>query len=490
VFVGCNGARQSRLPLDGVPTPIGAWSVYYRLRSAYTGSLLRIRRSNDNAEADIGYGSDNLVDQAAITTHCGANSGFVTKVYDQSGNGRDVSQATTTAQPSIVNAGTIRTSNGQVIALFDGGDDVLARSDSCGLTGDPTITFLMVFQSVVTPGGLAVAMDVGNASGKQLAIGWNDSTSLKWLSQSGSALFPISQTVPNLTRNIVRHTSGANFSAVTWRQNGNNLTLSSSVNVTINIDNLNTSIGGLPAIPSFANINWNTSAIWNANLSTDEVARIEHKMPMKIVETLTSGTSWTVPDRIQANGGILWTECWGGGGNGGTRTTNGGGGGGGGGAYAASRVNVASGTTSVSYAIGAAAGDTNWNSSAILAKGGVSTANDTTTGSSGGLASGCTGDVKKDGGSGANAPSGTDGGGGGGSGGSAANGNAGSGSTGATRVTDGSNGGNGKTGAQGAGSQATDTFSGGGGGGKRSSSGTQSGGAGRAGRIRLTYTLS
>lgn len=78
-----------------------------RLRTAYTGSAMRVRRSSDNVEADIGFLGNGDLDTAALLAHVGANSGFVTKFYDQSGNARDLVQATPANQPRIVNAGVI-----------------------------------------------------------------------------------------------------------------------------------------------------------------------------------------------------------------------------------------------------------------------------------------------------------------------------------------------------------------------------------------------
>ena len=81
-----------------------------KLRTAYAGSAIRVRRSSDNVEQDIGF-SGNALDTTALSSFIGANSGFVVTWYDQSGNGRDITQTTTAAQPRIVNAGIIDTVN-------------------------------------------------------------------------------------------------------------------------------------------------------------------------------------------------------------------------------------------------------------------------------------------------------------------------------------------------------------------------------------------
>ena len=93
--------------LDTYSGAAAAYSAARRLSSTYTGSLIRVRRSSDNTEQDIGYDSNNVLDESALTTFVGANDGFVTTWYDQSGNGRNQAQATAISQPRIVNGGVV-----------------------------------------------------------------------------------------------------------------------------------------------------------------------------------------------------------------------------------------------------------------------------------------------------------------------------------------------------------------------------------------------
>lgn len=86
--------------------------------STYTGSLIRVRRSNDNAELNIGAvatpdaNGDRFLDTTALLTFVGANSGFITTWYDQAGT-RNYTQTSASAQPRIVNAGVLDTFNGK-----------------------------------------------------------------------------------------------------------------------------------------------------------------------------------------------------------------------------------------------------------------------------------------------------------------------------------------------------------------------------------------
>jgi hypothetical protein len=80
----------------------GATAVYgfRKLVAAYAGPAVRLRRASDSAQQDIGFvGVD--FDTGSATTFCNATSCFIAKWYDQSGNLRDMSQATAANQPGF-----------------------------------------------------------------------------------------------------------------------------------------------------------------------------------------------------------------------------------------------------------------------------------------------------------------------------------------------------------------------------------------------------
>jgi hypothetical protein len=91
-------------PLDVLPAAAVAYS-FRRLRTSYSGSAVRIRRSSDNAEADIGFDANGDFDTAAAAAHIGGGSGFGVTWYDQSGNGDDVTQSTANKQPAYQETG-------------------------------------------------------------------------------------------------------------------------------------------------------------------------------------------------------------------------------------------------------------------------------------------------------------------------------------------------------------------------------------------------
>ncbi len=119
----------ANLLLDDYPNAAAAYSLR-KLRTAYSGAAIRVRRSNDNAEQDIGFDGSGNLDETALIAFVGANSAFVTTWYDQSGNGRNTIQSTQANQPRIVNTGVIDRVNSKPAVLFDGTNDALDASAS------------------------------------------------------------------------------------------------------------------------------------------------------------------------------------------------------------------------------------------------------------------------------------------------------------------------------------------------------------------------
>ena len=113
-IVRCNPFYRSSAPislfLDLYPSATLAVS-FRKLRIAYSGSCIRVRRSIDNTEQDIGF-SSNYLDTAALKTFVGLNNGFIVTWYDQSGNGNNLTQVTAASQPIIIVLGLINRQNG------------------------------------------------------------------------------------------------------------------------------------------------------------------------------------------------------------------------------------------------------------------------------------------------------------------------------------------------------------------------------------------
>lgn len=76
-----------------------------RLKSNVS-KVIRVHRSSDDAEMDIGCIGENL-DTATLLAFCGSGSGYVATWYDQGGNGNHATQSTVANMPRIVNAGVV-----------------------------------------------------------------------------------------------------------------------------------------------------------------------------------------------------------------------------------------------------------------------------------------------------------------------------------------------------------------------------------------------
>jgi hypothetical protein len=121
------------LLLDLYPNAAAAYSLR-KLRSAYTGSAIRVRASTSGAEGDVSFDDNNTISASSTVTVTavgtsglsigqqvtfstfwnagGSNQNvFVTTWYDQSGNARDAAQTTQANQPQIVSSGIVITLN-------------------------------------------------------------------------------------------------------------------------------------------------------------------------------------------------------------------------------------------------------------------------------------------------------------------------------------------------------------------------------------------
>jgi hypothetical protein len=120
--------------LDTYTNAAAAYSLR-KLRTAYTGSAIRVRRSSDNTETDIGF-VNNALDTTALTTFCSAGNGFVTKWYNQAVNtlDQDVVQNTASNQPIIVSSGSVNLQNGKPAIKFNGTSTILSSLVAFNLT--------------------------------------------------------------------------------------------------------------------------------------------------------------------------------------------------------------------------------------------------------------------------------------------------------------------------------------------------------------------
>jgi hypothetical protein len=134
----------------GLLDQYGGAAAAYSLRSLSlyrTDPVVRVRRSSDDTEADFTAAQ---VTDGSLAAWVGAgNDGFVRTWYDQSGNGRDATQASTASQPQIVSNGSILETNSLPSVNFDGIDDRLINNSL--LIAQPNTIFVAIKENQPNP---------------------------------------------------------------------------------------------------------------------------------------------------------------------------------------------------------------------------------------------------------------------------------------------------------------------------------------------------
>ncbi len=119
---------------DLLDTYTGAAAAYSlrRLKSTATNAI-RVRRSSNNDEQDIGF-VDGELDTVSLLAFVGTavtDNGYVKTWYDQSGNSNDATQSlSTNDQPQIVSSGAVIVENGKAAVEFDGSNDTLLTNQN------------------------------------------------------------------------------------------------------------------------------------------------------------------------------------------------------------------------------------------------------------------------------------------------------------------------------------------------------------------------
>ena len=153
-------------PFNILDVYTGAAAAYSlrKLRGAYSGAAVRVRRSNDNAEQDIGFDANGNFNESALTSFVGVNSGFVTTWYDQSGNARHATQTTAANQPRIVLNGVVNKNGNRVSLFWDNTDDSLRVLPAALTVPQPVTAFSVVKLNNATTGNASVIFDANTTS--------------------------------------------------------------------------------------------------------------------------------------------------------------------------------------------------------------------------------------------------------------------------------------------------------------------------------------
>jgi len=160
------GTSSNSPPLDSVSGAVAAYSLR-KLRAAYAGKAIRVRRSSDNLELDIGFNASGDLDTTALLAHVLTGNGYVVTWYDQSGNGLNATQPTATNaanQPLIVISGAINTLGTHPSILFNGNNTYLQSPASA------------LFPSGAGARTMNAVEQLSNSSGWFCTLAWGSQT--------------------------------------------------------------------------------------------------------------------------------------------------------------------------------------------------------------------------------------------------------------------------------------------------------------------------
>ena len=265
------------LLLDDYPNAAAAYSLR-KLDKDYTGNCIRVRRSNDNAESDIGFTSSGDLDTATLKTFVGANSGFVATWYDQSGNARNATQATAANQPRIANLGVIDRQNSKVTVFFDNTNDALSITTGLDIAKNiSSAACFAVYRNITSPTSVKGLFQIStNVDVRRIYAGaglTSGKHSILWRATDDDASQSLASTNNVSTTNYSLFTSLFQFSVNDFFIYINNVLENSVTSAggqnTSNANSLNASIGGFGAVASNMNITelifYNTSQQSNRN---------------------------------------------------------------------------------------------------------------------------------------------------------------------------------------------------------------------------------
>ena len=209
---------------------VGAYSLR-KLRDAYVGNCIKVRRSSDSALLDVGF-SNGALDSAAVLAFVGTGDGYIYTWYDQSGYGRDFAQVSS-AQPKIVSVGALTMQGTKPTSLFS--SSRLAATINAFAAG-----FCVNAVAIVKSGSLPALVDKSTTSGiaaPWMMFGTNGQWNRCYLGD-GSVQNFYAPTVPTGTLQVITHDADASSKLANFYANGtlnNSATVSTTYADTANL---------------------------------------------------------------------------------------------------------------------------------------------------------------------------------------------------------------------------------------------------------------
>jgi hypothetical protein len=213
--------------LDTYSGSLAAYSLR-KIRSAYTGSAITVRRSSDNTSTNIGFDSSGNLDTTTLLSFVGSGTGFVSVWFDQSGNGYNLVQDTSVRQPVIVLSGVLYTLNNKPAIFHSELNIAKFLKASFGSTFTGVMSAINVGSNLATTGGTFLW---SGSNSPFYCYSYNTT----WLRIGASAEMALTGTIQNLeTQRVIN----AIYNAATSRLRLNNGAYASGNTGTVSIAGL------------------------------------------------------------------------------------------------------------------------------------------------------------------------------------------------------------------------------------------------------------
>lgn len=159
---GGSGAGPTVLLLDSLTAPAQFAYSTRKLRSAYAGNALRVQRTIDSTQSDIGFTGNNL-NTTTLASFCLGTDCVIVTWYDQMGN-TNAATGNVNAAPRIVIGNVIQTLNSNPTLNYSNGVTGVGLFISATLAQPNTIAIAQKTNAVV----INAFLTDGNSTGRQL----------------------------------------------------------------------------------------------------------------------------------------------------------------------------------------------------------------------------------------------------------------------------------------------------------------------------------
>jgi hypothetical protein len=246
---------------DDFGMPMAAYSL--RKLTPTSTNCVRVRRSSDNTEQDIGFASNTpyaTIDTSALLSFVGAGNGFVVTWYNQNTSNQNATQSTAANQPQIVSSGSLININSLPSIKFDGSNDSLnAATLNVSNIAQTSVESVLKLNSTAA----SILITISEQTAGQIYLQWTNVGTFRNFYRDNRF-----DTTPTTNQAILSfYSDGTN---ARFYQNTSQLVSYSAGSALAGANGI--SIGRYSAGTLFANSNFQEVIIWNSNKQSDRAA--------------------------------------------------------------------------------------------------------------------------------------------------------------------------------------------------------------------------